>query len=127
MAEEVRSLLARLGFRSLNEIITGRTDLLQPRSDGVALTKTDCPHLSTLLDLPDVKIHRTWLDHGDIHSNGPVLDDEMLADADVKRRSLNHGTVQKTFSVLNTDRTIGARVAGAIARAVWQQRLRRAA
>jgi glutamate synthase (ferredoxin) len=34
--------------------------LLKPRSE-VALAKTDALNLSTLLDLPDVKIHRTWL------------------------------------------------------------------
>ena len=114
IAEEVRSLLARLGYRSLPEI-TGRTDLLQPRSE-VALAKTDALNLSTLLDLPDVKTHRSWLDHGDIHSNGPVLDDDILADADVQAAIAQQGTVQKTFPVLNTDRTIGARVSGAIAR-----------
>jgi glutamate synthase (ferredoxin) len=113
VAEEVRSLLARLGFRSLNEII-GRTDLLQPR-DGVSLTKTDSLTLATLLDLPDVSTDRTWLEHGGIHSNGPVLDDEMLADADIQAAIANHGTVQKTFKVINTDRTVGARVSGAIA------------
>jgi len=113
VAEEVRSLLARLGFRSLNEII-GRTDLLQPR-EGVSLTKTDSLTLATLLDLPDVSEDRTWLDHGGIHSNGPVLDDKMLADADIQAAIANHSTVHKTFKVVNTDRTVGARVSGAIA------------
>ncbi|WP_204139764.1 glutamate synthase-related protein [Halomicronema sp. CCY15110] len=113
VAEEVRSLLARLGFRSLNEII-GRTDLLQPR-DGVKLTKTDSLTLATLLDLPDVSTDRTWLEHVGIHSNGPVLDDKMLADADIQAAIANHGTGQKTFKVSNTDRTVGARVSGAIA------------
>ncbi|NEQ46792.1 MAG: glutamate synthase subunit alpha [Leptolyngbya sp. SIOISBB] len=113
IAEEVRSLLARLGFRSLDEIV-GRTDLLQPRA-GVQLTKTDSLTLAALLDLPDVSGDRTWLDHGDIHSNGPVLDDEMLADADIKAAIANQSTVKKAFKVINTDRTVGARVSGAIA------------
>ncbi|WP_008317239.1 glutamate synthase large subunit [Leptolyngbya sp. PCC 6406] len=114
IAEEVRSILAQLGYRSLPELV-GRTDLLQPRSE-VTLTKTDGLNLATLLDLPDVSGDRTWLDHGDIHSNGPVLDDQILADPEVKTAIANQGTVQKTYKVVNTDRTLGARVAGAIAR-----------
>jgi glutamate synthase (ferredoxin) len=38
VAEEVRSLLAKLGYRSLSEVI-GRADLLKVR-EGVKLTKT---------------------------------------------------------------------------------------
>ncbi|HEY9887138.1 MAG TPA: glutamate synthase large subunit, partial [Candidatus Obscuribacterales bacterium] len=113
VAEEVRSLLARLGFRSLQDIV-GRTDLLIPRV-GVQLAKTDSLTLATLLSLPDVREDRAWLHHGDIHSNGPVLDDEMLADADVQGAIAQQGTASKTYKVINTDRTVGARVAGAIA------------
>ncbi|MGC1309538.1 MAG: glutamate synthase large subunit [Phormidesmis sp.] len=113
IAQEVRSLLAKLGYRSLNEII-GRADLLVPRDD-VSLAKTKALDLSTLVQLPDVKRDRTWLDHGDIHTNGPVLDDEILADAEISAAIENHGTVDKTWDVINTDRTVGARVAGAIA------------
>ncbi|MGF1458769.1 MAG: glutamate synthase-related protein [Leptolyngbyaceae cyanobacterium] len=113
VAEEVRSLLARLGFRSLNEIV-GRTDLLKPRT-GVDLTKTDSLTLAALLELPDVSQDRTWLNHGGIHSNGPVLDDELLADADIQTAIADHGSVSKRFKVINTDRTVGARVSGAIA------------
>jgi glutamate synthase (ferredoxin) len=113
VAEEVRSLLAHLGYSKLSDI-TGRTDLLKPRS-GVELTKTASLNLSALLDLPDVSRDRTWLHHGDIHSNGPVLDDQMLADSDIQGAIAQHGTAQKTYKVVNTDRTLGARVAGAIA------------
>ena len=113
VAEEVRSLLARLGFRSLHEIV-GRTDLLIPRDD-VTLTKTDSLTLSALLNLPDVSKNRAWLDHGGIHSNGHVLDDEILADVDIKTAITTQGTISQTFNVINTDRTVGARVSGAIA------------
>ncbi|WP_121970312.1 glutamate synthase large subunit [Leptolyngbya sp. BC1307] len=114
IAEEVRSLLAKLGYRSLSEII-GRADLLTPRSD-VQLAKTKQMDLSTLVRLPDVKSDRTWLDHGEVHSNGPVLDDEMLADKDIASAIAEHGTATKTWDVINTNRTVGARVSGAIAK-----------
>ncbi len=113
IAEEVRSLLAKLGYGSLNELI-GRADLLVARQD-VSLAKTKSLDLSALVKLPDVKSDRAWLDHGDIHSNGPVLDDEILADAEVAAAIANHGTITKAWDVINTDRTVGARVSGAIA------------
>ena len=114
IAEEVRSVLARLGYRSLSEI-TGRSDLLQPRS-GLSLAKTESLDLTVLTDLPDVREDRSWLTHEGVHSNGPVLDDDLLADADIQAAIANQGSVEKTFNVVNTDRTVGARVAGAIAK-----------
>ena len=122
IAEEVRSLLAKLGYRSLNEIV-GRADLLVPRDD-VSLAKTKSLDLSTLVKLPDVKSDRTWLNHGDIHTNGPVLDDEILADADIASAIENHGTVEKNQKVINTDRTVGARIAGAIAQKYGNDRFK---
>ncbi len=114
IAEEVRSLLAKLGYRSLNEIV-GRADLLIPRDD-VSLAKTKELDLSALVQLPDVKSDRAWLDHGDVNSNGPVLDDEILADDEVADAITNHTSVAKTWDVVNTDRAVGARVSGAIAK-----------
>ena len=113
IADEVRSLLARLGYTSLVDIV-GRADLLKPRAE-VSLAKTTHLDLSTLIKLPDSRGDRTWLTHEAVHSNGPVLDDDMLADADIQQAIQNQGSATKTYSVVNTDRTIGARVAGAIA------------
>lgn len=113
IAEEVRSLLARLGYANLLDIV-GRSDLLKPR-DGVKPAKTQSLHLETLINLPDVRQDRSWLTHEAVHSNGPVLDDTILADADVQQAIHNQGTVAKSYKVINTDRTVGARVAGVIA------------
>ncbi|MEO1445923.1 MAG: glutamate synthase-related protein, partial [Cyanobacteria bacterium J06635_11] len=113
IAEEVRSLLAKLGYKSLSEIV-GRADLLVARND-VSLAKTKALDLSALVNLPDVKGDRTWLNHGDIHTNGSVLDDEILADAEVSQAIATQGTVAKTYDVVTIDRTVGARVSGAIA------------
>ncbi|MDG2615182.1 glutamate synthase large subunit [Thermoleptolyngbya sichuanensis XZ-Cy5] len=114
IAEEARSLLARLGYRSLNEII-GRADLLKVR-DGVTLTKTKTLDLSCLINLPDTREDRSWLVHETVHSNGPVLDDEILSDPAVQAAIQNQTTLTKSVGVVNTDRSVGARVAGAIAR-----------
>ncbi|MFM7447359.1 MAG: glutamate synthase-related protein [Leptolyngbyaceae cyanobacterium] len=113
IAEEVRSLLARLGYRSLKEL-TGRADLLTLRS-GLALSKTQGLNLDCLLKLPDVRENRSWLDHEEVHSNGPVLDDDLLQDPEIKAAIQNQGTVAKTVKAVNTDRTIATRIAGVIA------------
>ncbi|MGB3492375.1 MAG: glutamate synthase-related protein [Elainellaceae cyanobacterium] len=114
VAQEVRSLLARLGYRSLNEII-GRSDLLKPR-ENVTLTKTASLNLDCLTDLPDVREDRSWLNHEPVHSNGVVLDDELLNDADVQQAIANQGSVTKDLKLVNTDRTVGTRISGAIAK-----------
>lgn len=114
IAEEVRSLLAHLGYRSLTEI-TGRADLLQVRP-GVALTKTTSLNLDCLTQLPDVRTDRSWLTHETVHSNGPVLDDQLLSDPDIQAAIRDQGEVVKTVEIVNTDRTVGARLSGAIAK-----------
>ncbi|MBD2447930.1 glutamate synthase subunit alpha [Nostoc sp. FACHB-152] len=113
VAEEVRSLLAKLGYRSLSEII-GRADLLTVRPEA-KLAKTQALNLNCLLQLPDTKENRSWLVHEEVHSNGPVIDDQLLADGDIQLAIRNQSTVTKTLKIVNTDRTVGARLAGAIA------------
>ena len=113
VAQEVRSLLAKLGYKSIADII-GRADLLKMR-DGVQLTKTQAINLDCLIKLPDTKNDRSFLVHEPVHSNGPVLDDDLLADAEIQSAIANHGTVSKNVKLVNTDRTVGARLAGAIA------------
>ncbi|ERN39908.1 glutamate synthase domain 2 protein [Rubidibacter lacunae KORDI 51-2] len=116
VAEEVRMLLARLGYRSLKDII-GRGDLLKVRADAV-VTKTQhlLEGLSCLTDLPDVRDDRAWLEHESVHSNGPVLDDKILADPEIAAAICNQGSIVKHLKTVNTDRSVGARVAGRIAK-----------
>ena len=113
VAEEVRSLLATLGYRHLDEII-GRTDLLTQRTD-VQLTKTNALTLDCLVNLPNVKGDRSWLNHEEAHSNGNVLDDELLADREIATAISQQRAVTKNIKVINTDRCVGARIAGVIA------------
>ncbi len=115
IAEEVRQIMATLGFRSLSELV-GRADLLKLRGD-VELTKTAMLNLDCLTThMPDTKSDRAWLEHGEINTNGPVLDDEILADAEIKAAIDTQTEVSKTFKLVNTDRSVGARVSGAIAK-----------
>jgi glutamate synthase (ferredoxin) len=113
IAEEVRSILARLGYRSLKDLI-GRADLFTLRSE-VNLTKVQSLNLDCLTKLPDTKVDRSFLIHGDIHTNGDVLDDEILADKEIQAAIDNQGVATKTYKIVNTDRSVGARISGAIA------------
>ena len=113
MAEEVRSLLAKLGYRRLDEII-GRTDLLTRRTD-IQLTKTNALNLDCLINLPNVQQERSWLNHEEVHSNGDVLDDELLADEEIMTAIRQQRAVTKNVKIINTDRCAGARIAGVIA------------
>ena len=114
VAQEVRSLLARLGYRRLEDII-GRADLLVSRSD-VQLTKTKALTLTCITDLPDVRSDRSWLNHEDVHGNEPVLEDQLLADAEITEAIRNQGSVTKEVKIFQSDRSVGARVAGHIAK-----------
>ena len=112
IAEETRSLLARLGYRSLKEVI-GRTDLLIQQD--AQLTKTEGINLDCLINLPDVKNDRSWLEHGGIHGNGDVLDNDILSNKAIAEAIENQGATTQEFKIVNTDRSVGARISGAIA------------
>jgi glutamate synthase (ferredoxin) len=114
IAEEVRSLLAKLGYRALSEV-TGRADLLKVRTD-IQASKTAALSLDCLTQLPNTQADRTWLNHETVHSNGPVLDDELLADASIQLAIHTQSKAEKTYPIVNTDRTVGTRIAGVIAK-----------
>jgi hypothetical protein len=50
------------------------------------------------------------------HSNGAVLDDEILADAEVMEAIKSEGSVHRSYPIYNTDRATLGRLGGAIAR-----------
>jgi len=111
MAEEVREILARLGFRSLNEII-GRSDLLFQVSRGAAhLDDLDLNGLLTQADPGDYPRYCT------LEGRNPVadtLDAQMVKDA---RRALEDGEkMQLTYNIRNTQRAIGTRLSSHITR-----------
>ncbi|MBA0824031.1 hypothetical protein Goarm_020718, partial [Gossypium armourianum] len=78
VAEEVRGMLAQLGYEKLDDII-GRTDLLKPRD--ISLVKTqhlDLNYILSNVGLP--KWSSTAIRTQEVHSNGPVLDEILLSD-----------------------------------------------
>ncbi|MGI9361987.1 MAG: glutamate synthase large subunit [Parasphingorhabdus sp.] len=110
MAEEVREILARLGFRTLEEVI-GRTELLRQVSRGAEhlddldlnpiLAKVDAPDAERTFNLPT---HRNEVPDS--------LDAQMIADAKpvFERRE----KMQLTYTVRNTHRAVGTRFSAEI-------------
>ncbi len=105
VAEEARTLMAKLGFRSIDEMV-GRTDILET-NEAIAHWKADGLDLTGLLTMapkphPDVKVIKTIpQDHG----LDTVIDNQLLA---VCKDALAHGTpVNHEMPIINTDRTVG--------------------
>jgi len=126
VAEEVRHILAELGYSSIEEII-GRPGVLQARSD-LKLKKTNSLDMSYVLDammcLPlegenfcPPAFDRSWLKKGPYYNNGQTFCDNVLADADVAAAvERGAGSVRKEYRITNVDRSAFARVSGALAK-----------
>ncbi|RME83252.1 MAG: glutamate synthase subunit alpha, partial [Caldilineae bacterium] len=107
IAQEVRELLARLGYRHLDDII-GRTELLeQIQTDDPILDAID---LTPLLAQPDTPSPRHFMAN-------PNYDDpndlgNRLAEAVVAAIALNQLPFYREVRIANTDRSVGARLSG---------------
>ncbi|TKY62699.1 Ferredoxin-dependent glutamate synthase 1 [Spatholobus suberectus] len=114
VAEEVRGILAQLGYEKLDDVI-GRTDLLQPRDISLAKTQhLDLNYILSSAGLP--KWSSTEIRNQEPHTNGPVLDDVLLADPEIADAVENEKVVNKTIKIYNTDRAVCGRIAGVIAK-----------
>nr|YP_009395336.1 glutamate synthase [Polysiphonia infestans]ARW64316.1 glutamate synthase [Polysiphonia infestans] len=109
MAEEVRTLLAQLGYKSLKEIV-GLTSLLKFNSK--LLVKTNDIDLGIILNYKDSNNLLNF--HDSIHSNGFVLDDTLLNDNSFFNAINSELTFIKNVDIFNTDRSVGGRIAGLI-------------
>lgn len=112
LAEEVREYLAEMGFRKLDEVI-GRTDLLVRKpSDGVH--KHDLLDFSRILYFPTAFQDRALYHVADsLHGMGAVKDLQLIEDA---RPALEgKQDLLLSYSIVNTDRSVGAMLSGVIA------------
>ncbi|MBI5939366.1 MAG: glutamate synthase large subunit, partial [Caulobacterales bacterium] len=111
IAEEVRGILAQLGFRSIQEIV-GRTDLLtQVSRGGEHLDDLDLNPLLVRADPGSNKPYCTVEGRNEVPD---TLDAQIVRDA---APLLQRGEkMQLTYTVRNTARAIGARVSSHIVR-----------
>ena len=113
VAEEVRELMAEMGFRSIDEMI-GQTDCLDTEA-AVDHWKAKGLDFSKLFHKPEeanrVDVHRTIAQNHPIHE---ILDRKFIADA---AAALDNKTpVKLEYAIGNTDRSAGAMLSGEIAK-----------
>nr|YP_009397598.1 glutamate synthase [Dipterosiphonia australica]ARW66784.1 glutamate synthase [Dipterosiphonia australica] len=111
VAEEVREILASLGYNSLKEII-GLNSLLSVKSK--KLIKTNSLNLDILLNYDDSNDQLIF--HNSVHDNGQILDDYILYEQNLISAIDSELTVLKNLSISNTDRCVGARISGLVAK-----------
>jgi glutamate synthase domain-containing protein 2/glutamate synthase domain-containing protein 1/glutamate synthase domain-containing protein 3 len=110
IADEVRRLLASLGFRSVDEAV-GRVECLRQRRTGDP--RSDAVDLSPLLTPPaDADAPRRFLATDPIQRPRSPLGDQLLADA--FRPVWEGADVELRYPIVNADRSIGAALGGAI-------------
>jgi glutamate synthase (NADPH) large chain len=120
IAEEVRELLARLGFRTMDEMI-GRSDLLRPlpASDNAKANTLD---LSALLHLatPATTTRADRIVRRHVRSRHRHTDAEGALNRtlmELGRPAIESGDrVNATLSITNSERAVGATLSGEIAR-----------
>src|SRR6202171_5639896 len=113
IAEEVRQLMARLGFRSMEEMI-GRVDMLDMRA-ALEHWKARGLDFSTILFNPPTpgRIARRCVTDQD-HGLSEVLDYKLIQHS---REAIDNGTlVEIRMPIRNVHRTVGAMLSGEIAR-----------
>ncbi|MHA7820788.1 MAG: glutamate synthase large subunit [Erythrobacter sp.] len=114
VAEELREIMAQMGFRTLEEMV-GRADRLDMnrvhrhwKADGVDLKR--------LLYVPKLEdgatLHQT---EGQDHGLGAALDNALIADARAAIEAKE--PVQLDYAIRNVNRTVGAMLSGEIAKA----------
>jgi glutamate synthase domain-containing protein 2/glutamate synthase domain-containing protein 1/glutamate synthase domain-containing protein 3 len=114
VAQQTRMILAEMGFRKIDEII-GRTDLLRPRTN-VAWPKSPVD-LSALLVDPDPanrKPRRCMQPRNDRPEDKPPLDERIWRECEESIIACR--PVTRSHPITNRERTVGARLAGEIAR-----------
>jgi glutamate synthase (NADPH/NADH) large chain len=119
IAEEVREILARLGFRSLDDII-GRTELLRQVSRGAE--HLDDLDLNPILAKVDATDAERRFSLSTFRNEVPdSLDAQMIKDA---AAVFSRGEkMQLTYSVRNTHRAVGTRLSSEIVRVFGMSKL----
>ena len=105
IAEEVREILARLGFKTLNEIV-GRTDLLKQVSRGTK--DLDDLDLSPLLVQADPGRNNRYSMSSFINEVPSTLDEKIYVDA--KKLINQKNKINLNYEIKNVHRAVGTRL-----------------
>jgi glutamate synthase (NADPH/NADH) large chain len=104
IAQEVREILASLGFKTLNEIV-GRTDLLRQVSRGIS--NLDDLDLSPLLVQADPGENKRYCTINSINKVPPTLDEKIYEDI---KNSISKGKFESSYEIKNIHRAVGTRL-----------------
>jgi glutamate synthase (NADPH/NADH) large chain len=105
IAEEVREILAELGFKNINEIV-GRTDLLKQVSRGTS--NLDDLDLSPLLVQADPGDNKRYSSSDLINQVPDNLDEKIYTDVE---KSINEKkNIEFNYEIKNVDRAVGTRL-----------------
>ena len=115
VAAEVREILALLGAHELDEVI-GRTELLEQRLP--ATGKASTLRLDGLLAASGGGPRRCLQPRNDPPQTGSRIDEQVLG-----RLRFSGPPVEMSFAITNADRSVGARIAGELARRRAEVRL----
>ncbi len=123
MAEDLRQYMAACGLRTVNDVI-GRADMLCVRED--------IPSRAALLDLKPL-LYSTAQDYTEQKAKGVVAEDhDLMEDTHLEKALLEYAapllegkSVRCTYigTIMNTDRAIGSRLAGDMARLYKNRRM----
>jgi glutamate synthase domain-containing protein 2/glutamate synthase domain-containing protein 3 len=120
VAEEIRQLMAELGFRTFEEMV-GRSDKLAAR-EGIEHWKASGVDLSAILYRPrageDVAIHHAEEQDHHLHDS---MDNELIERCE--RALDNKENVRFSTWIENTRRTVGGRLSGEVARRYGEEGL----
>ena len=105
IAQEVREILAELGFKHLNEII-GRTDLLKQVSLGTS--NLDDLDLNPLLVQADPGKNKRYCTSNWINKVPATLDEKIYED--IKNSIAKKNKAQLSYKIKNTHRAVGAKL-----------------
>ncbi|MED7789311.1 glutamate synthase large subunit [Francisella sp. 19X1-34] len=105
IAQEVREILAQLGFRKLTDII-GRSDLLKQVNKGSS--SLDDLDLSPLFIQADSGSNKRYCDNPIINKVPDTLDQKIWPE--IEQRLNSSKKIDKVFTINNTDRAVGTRI-----------------
>jgi len=104
IAQEVREILAGLGFKTLNEIV-GRTDLLRQVSRGIS--SLDDLDLSPLLVQADPGENKRYCATNSINEVSSTLDEKIYEDI---KNSIGKVKLESSYEIKNIHRAVGTRL-----------------
>ncbi len=113
LAQEVRELMAELGFRTVNEMV-GQSDLLKVREFAEADWKLKHVDLTPILYKEPANGQPLYNTEQQDHGLDKVLDHQLIAAA--QPAILNNEPVFANFDVKNTDRSIGTMLSNEISK-----------